>query len=84
LSSAREIEKRLQRDSWQLAVAAEKWIEISGVDSCQLGFRALTRGPERGKLEAVTRKRLTKTQQAGKGVAGAVAICDVWRLAIAL
>jgi hypothetical protein len=35
-------------------------------------------------LEAVTRERLVKTQQAGKGLAGAVVICIVWRLAVAL
>jgi hypothetical protein len=35
-------------------------------------------------LEAVTRKRLVKTQQAGKGLAGAVVICKVWRLAMTL
>jgi hypothetical protein len=60
-----------------LSVAAETWIESSGVDSCVLGFKKLTssaqvpvaRGPERVKLEAVARKRLMKTQQAGKGFA---------------
>jgi hypothetical protein len=30
-------------------------------------------------LEAVTRERLAKTQQAGKGLAGAVVICELWR-----
>jgi hypothetical protein len=35
-------------------------------------------------LEAVTRKQLLKTQQAGKGLAGAVVICQLWRLAMAL
>jgi hypothetical protein len=34
-------------------------------------------------LEAVIRKRLVKTQKAGKGQ-GAVVICDLWRLAVAL
>jgi hypothetical protein len=34
-------------------------------------------------LEAVARERLVKTQ-AGKGLAGAVVICKVWRSAIAL
>jgi hypothetical protein len=28
-------------------------------------------------LEAVARKRLVKTQQAGKGLAGAVVICEL-------
>jgi hypothetical protein len=35
-------------------------------------------------LEAVARKRLVKTQLAGKDFAGAVVICEVWRLAMAL
>jgi hypothetical protein len=35
-------------------------------------------------LEAVTRERLVKTQQAGKGLAFAVEICNFWRLAMAL
>jgi hypothetical protein len=33
-------------------------------------------------LEAVARERLVKTQQAGKGVAGAVMICEEWKSAI--
>jgi hypothetical protein len=35
-------------------------------------------------LEAVTRERLVKTQQAGRDLACAVVICKVWRLAMAL
>jgi hypothetical protein len=35
-------------------------------------------------LEAVAKERLVKIQQAGKGLAGAVVICELWRLAIAL
>jgi hypothetical protein len=34
--------------------------------------------------EDVVRERLVKTQQAGKRLAGAVVICEVWRLAVAL
>jgi hypothetical protein len=33
-------------------------------------------------LEALVRKRLIKTQQAGKNLADAVAICELWRLAM--
>jgi hypothetical protein len=29
-------------------------------------------------LEAAVRERLVKTQEAGKGLAGAVVICKVW------
>jgi hypothetical protein len=35
-------------------------------------------------LEAVTREWLVKTQQGGKYLAGAVVICKVWILAMAL
>jgi hypothetical protein len=35
-------------------------------------------------LETVTRERLVKTQQAGKCLVGAVVICELWRLAIAI
>jgi hypothetical protein len=35
-------------------------------------------------LEAVARERLMKTQPFGKGLAGAVVICKVWKLVIAL
>jgi hypothetical protein len=39
---------------------------------------------ERPLLETVAMERLVKTQQAGKGLAGAVVICKVWRSAIGL
>jgi hypothetical protein len=35
-------------------------------------------------LEAVTRERLVKTQQAGTDVACALVICTLWRLAAVL
>jgi hypothetical protein len=35
-------------------------------------------------FEAVIRKRLLKTQQAGKGLARALAICEFWRSAMTL
>jgi hypothetical protein len=35
-------------------------------------------------IEAVARESLVKTQQAGKGLAGAVVISELWRLAVAL
>jgi hypothetical protein len=35
-------------------------------------------------LEAVARERLAKTQQDGKDLAGAVMICEFWKLAMAL
>jgi hypothetical protein len=41
-------------------------------------------GKESPVLEAVAREGLVKTQQFGKGLAGAVVICELWRLAVAL
>jgi hypothetical protein len=38
-------------------------------------------GEESSLLEAVAREWLVKTQQAGKGLVGAVVICELWRLA---
>jgi hypothetical protein len=35
-------------------------------------------------LEVVARKRLVKTQQAEKGLVGAVVIYELWRLAVVL
>jgi hypothetical protein len=35
-------------------------------------------------LEVFTRERLVKTQQAGKGLVGAVVICELWKLAVTL
>jgi hypothetical protein len=35
-------------------------------------------------LEAVAREQLLKTQAGKKGLACAVAICELWRLAVAL
>jgi hypothetical protein len=35
-------------------------------------------------LEATAREQLAKTQHAGKGLVGAVVICEMWRLVVAL
>jgi hypothetical protein len=43
-----------------------------------------TEAEESPLLEAVARERLVKTQQAGKGLAGAVVICKAWRLVVVL
>jgi hypothetical protein len=43
------------------------------------------KGLESVKLKNFTvRKRLPKTQQAGKDLASAVVVCEFWRLAVAL
>jgi hypothetical protein len=43
-----------------------------------------TEAEESPLLEVVSRERLVKTQEAGKGLAGGVVICELWRLAVAL
>jgi hypothetical protein len=35
-------------------------------------------------LEAIARERQVKTPQAGKGLAVALVICELWRLAVAM
>jgi hypothetical protein len=35
-------------------------------------------------LEALAKERLVKTQQVGKVLAGAVVICELWRLLVSL
>jgi hypothetical protein len=59
------------------------------VQFCSL-WKSVKRGLEHLKLkkspllEADARERLVKTQQAGNGLAGAVVIWELWRLAVAL
>jgi hypothetical protein len=43
-----------------------------------------TEAEESPLLEAVARERLVKTKRAGKGLAGAVVISELWRLVVAL
>jgi hypothetical protein len=55
------------------------------VQFCTGGCEVRTRShedEESGMLETVVREGLVKTQQAGKGLAGAVVICELWRLAV--
>jgi hypothetical protein len=68
LSSAREAEERRH----------------STVVEYSLDSNVHTEAEESPLLEAVAKECLVKTQQAGKGLAGAVVICKVWRLAVAL
>jgi hypothetical protein len=74
MSSARMSEKR-----WRYNSVDRKF--------CTGGCEDRIRGRESEEsslLEAAARKQLVKTQQAGKGSAGAVVICKVWRLLIRL
>jgi hypothetical protein len=50
---------------------------------CEERIRA-REAEESSLLETVAKEQLVKTQKAGKCLAGAVVICKVWRLAIAL
>jgi hypothetical protein len=51
---------------------------------CTGGCEESAEAEESPLLEAVTRERLVKAQQAGKDLAGAMVIGKVWRLATAL
>jgi hypothetical protein len=54
---------------------------------CTGGCEERTRAPETEEsplLEDVARKRPVKTRQDGKSLAGAVVICELWRLAVVL
>jgi hypothetical protein len=67
-------------------IGATEWV-VSSVEFCTGGCeeRIWAREAEDSQLlEAVIRERLVKTQQAGKCLAGAVVICELWRLAVAL
>jgi hypothetical protein len=62
--------------------------EVSQVDTkfCTVGCEDRTREREAEEyplLEAVAKERLVKTQQAGKGLAAAMTICELLRLAVA-
>jgi hypothetical protein len=59
----------------------------SSVEFCTGGCEDRTstcKAEESPLLEAVARERLMKTQQTGKGLTGAVVICELWRLAVTL
>jgi hypothetical protein len=60
---------------------------VSSVELCTGGRedRTWARETEESPLfEAVSRERLLKTMQSGEGLACAVVICELWRLAVAL
>jgi hypothetical protein len=57
-------------------------VRVGGEPPFRLDLRADAK--ESPLSAAVTRERLLKTQQAGKHLEGAVVICKVWRLAVAL
>jgi hypothetical protein len=53
-------------------------------DGGQSGMTWARETQESPLLEVVARERLVKTQQAGKFLADAVVICELWRLTVAL
>jgi hypothetical protein len=71
VSSIRKTVKK--KDSWKRVVREPSFRED-----------LIAEAEESPMLEAVTRERLVKTQQSGKGLAGAVVICELCRSAVAL
>jgi hypothetical protein len=71
-------------DNWgglgQLRVVSSVGFCTGGCEERTLALEA----EETPLLETVVRERLMKTQQAGKGLAGAVVICELWTLAFGL
>jgi hypothetical protein len=60
----------------------ESWVQLC-IGGCE--DRTWAREAEESPLlEAVARERLVETQQTVKGLAGAMVICELWRLAVAL
>jgi hypothetical protein len=55
---------------WSVSRCCEQWTEGNDEESPL--------------LETVARELLVKTQQAEKGLAGAVVICELWRLTMAM
>jgi hypothetical protein len=76
------VPRSYHEDNWGDPVSYQLWVEF-----CTGGCDKRTRAREAEEsplLEAVASERLVKTWQAGKGLAGAVVICKVWRSAVAL
>jgi hypothetical protein len=70
-------------------VAEKKWRYSSVVRERSSAWEAVKKGLKWVKLknpllEAIAKERLVKTQQAGKGLVGAVVICELCRLAVVL
>jgi hypothetical protein len=60
---------------WSISSVAKQRPASNGVS---------TEAEESPLLEAIARKWLVKTKQAGKGLVCAVVICELWRLAVEL
>jgi hypothetical protein len=72
---------------WSVQRCYKQGNKLVEIEFCTRGCEERTLGPEAEEsplLEAVVREQLVKTQQDGKGLAGAVVICEWWRLAVAL
>jgi hypothetical protein len=82
LFSTPSVQSGYKEDNWGDRVVSCQQQELC-TGSCK--DRICAREAEESTLlEAVARERVLKTQQAKKGLADAVVICKVWRLAIAL
>jgi hypothetical protein len=65
----------------------QTWGRVSSGEFCTGDCEATTcacEAEESPPLEAVDREGLVKTQQAVKGLADAVVICELWRLTVTL
>jgi hypothetical protein len=66
---------------WRKELVSVEWRFCTGVYENRNWARDAEVSPL---LEAIVRERLVKTQQAGRGLTGAVLICKLLRLAVAL
>jgi hypothetical protein len=73
--------------TWSVPRCYKQGSKLIEREFCTGGCEERTSGREAKEsqlLEAVARERLVKRQQAGKGLVGAVVICKLWRLELAL
>jgi hypothetical protein len=73
----------------QAREAEKRWHYSSVINERSSAWEAVKKGLKCVKLknpllDAIAKEQLVKTQQAAKGLAGAVAISELWRLAVAL
>jgi hypothetical protein len=82
----RSVQRGYEEDNWGNRVSSVRKTEKKGTVGREPLFRKdlSAEAEDSPLLAAVTRERLVKTQEAGKSLAGAVVICELRRLAVAL
>jgi hypothetical protein len=73
--------------TWFVQTCYKKGTKLVESEFCTGGCEERTcarEGEEFPRLESVARERLVNTYQTGKDLAGAVVICELWRLALVL